>query len=61
MLNCTCLSHCSIAVTRHHDQGNSYKERHVTGGSEVSPLSWREPSAHRQTNGAGEVAEGSTA
>jgi hypothetical protein len=27
-----CLSHCSIAVKRHHDQGNSYKRKYLTGG-----------------------------
>lgn len=26
-----CLSHCSIAVKRHHDQGNSYKRKHLIG------------------------------
>ena len=25
------LSHCSIAVKRHHNQGNSYKWKHLTG------------------------------
>jgi hypothetical protein len=28
-----CLSLGSIAVKRHHDQGNSYKGRHLTGAS----------------------------
>jgi hypothetical protein len=26
------LSHWCIAVKRHHDQGNSYKRKHLTGG-----------------------------
>ena len=26
------LSQCSIAVRRHHDQGNSYKRNHLNGG-----------------------------
>jgi hypothetical protein len=27
-----CLSHCSIVVKRHHDQGNSYKRKHLMEG-----------------------------
>lgn len=26
-----CFSHCSVAVKRQHDQGNSYKRNHLTG------------------------------
>ena len=26
-----CLSHCSIAVKRHHDHGNSYQRKHFIG------------------------------
>jgi hypothetical protein len=25
-------SHCSIAVNRHHDQGDPYKRKHLIGG-----------------------------
>lgn len=38
-----CLSCCSVAVRRHHDQGNFYKRQHFIGGlltvSEDQPLS----------------------
>ena len=27
-----CLSHCSVAVNMHHDQGHSYERKHSTGG-----------------------------
>lgn len=27
-----CLSHCSSAVKRQHDQDNSYKRKYLTGG-----------------------------
>lgn len=26
-----CLSYCSVVVMRHHDQGNSYKDKHLDG------------------------------
>jgi hypothetical protein len=29
--NCMCLSQCSIAGKRHHDHGNSYKGKHLSG------------------------------
>ena len=55
----SCLRHRSIAVQRHHDQGNFYKRKHLIGGlfkvSEISPLSsWRE---HGGTHGTGAGAE----
>jgi hypothetical protein len=27
-----CLSHCSVAVKRHHDQSNYHKRKYLTGG-----------------------------
>lgn len=27
-----CLSYCSVVVMRHHDQGNSYKDKHIIRG-----------------------------
>ena len=46
-----CLSHCTIAVKRHHSQGNSYERKQLIEGlltvSEVSPLSsWWEAWQH---------------
>jgi hypothetical protein len=45
----------SIAVKRHHNQGNSYKGKHLTGaGLQVlrfSPLSWREAWQHPGRHG----------
>lgn len=49
-----CLSHGSIVVKLHHDQGNSYKRKHLVRGllilSEVSPLlSWQGAWPHTGT------------
>ena len=54
----------SIAVRRHHDHGNSYKEKHLTGTGlqfqRFSPLSsWQEAWQYSDRH-AGEVAESST-
>jgi hypothetical protein len=50
------LDMVSIAVKRHHDQGNSYKEQHLIGdGLQVqrfSPLSWQEAWQHADRRGA---------
>ena len=49
------LDTVSIAVKRHHDQGNSYKEQHLIGaGLQVqrfSPSSWHETWQHPGRHG----------
>lgn len=56
-----CLNRCSIAMKRHDDHGNSYKNKEITWDLEfqrVSPLlSWRETWRPAGIHGAGEVAE----
>jgi hypothetical protein len=51
----------SIAVKRHHDQNNSYKDKHLIGAGlefqRFSPLSWPEAWQHPGKCGAGEGAE----
>ena len=59
-----CLS-VSIAVKRHHDQGNSHKGQHLIGAGLLflrfsSLLSWWEIWQHAGRHGAGEEAESST-
>ena len=54
----SCLSQCSIAMKRHRDHSNSYKEKHLTGaGLQVqrfSPLlSWWEACQNPGILGAG--------
>jgi hypothetical protein len=59
------LVRVSIAVIRHHNHGNSYKGKHLTGvGLQFqrfsSLLSWWEAWQHAGRHGAGEKAESST-
>ena len=58
-----CLSLVFIAVKRHHDQGNSYKGKHLTEASlqRFSPLSsWWETWQSAGRHSAGERAQSST-
>jgi hypothetical protein len=58
------LSRGFIAVKRSHDQGNSYKGKHLTGAAlqfqRFSQLSWQEAQQHAGRHGAGEGAESCT-
>jgi hypothetical protein len=53
----------SIAVKRHHDQGNSYKGKHLIGAGlhfkRFNPLSYQEAWQHPGTHGAGAGTESS--
>ena len=54
-----------IAVKKHHDQGNSYKEKQLIGASlqfhKHRPLiSWQEARQHTDLHGAGDGVERST-
>ena len=56
------LARVSMAVNRHHDQGNSYEGQHLIGAGlqaqRFSPLSsWQEAGQHPGRQGAGEGAK----
>jgi hypothetical protein len=60
-----CLIQCSVAVRRHHDHDNSYKEKYVIGAGlqfhSFSPLlSWQEAWWHTGRHVAGEGTENSS-
>jgi hypothetical protein len=65
IINIVCLSSGFIAVNGHHDQGNSYKRKHLIGTGlqfqRLSPLaSWWETWQSAGRHDAGEGAENST-